>query len=111
MSPIDSRALLQTLLTTKINFEKLLAQQVFTLILSILSSFCICCAIYKIYTFFCLSGYFIGFTQFGNSSHCFNSDKFRDTAPKKVNISLDNLYENIGVQKLRADSVMMVLFF
>ena len=118
-------------LTAKINFEKLLAQQVFTLSfrlsqsrshgflvwcgrtrherslarsfalrvrrsydlasrslsryalksstceqvylsLSILSSFCICCAIYKMYTFFCLSGYFIGFTQFGNSSYCFN---------------------------------------
>jgi len=111
MSPTDSRALFQTSLTTKINFEKLLAQQVFTLSLSIVSSFCICCAIYKMYTFFCLSGYFIGFTQFGNSSHCFNFDKFRDTAPKKVNISLENLYEDIGVQKLRVDNVMMVLFF
>ena len=43
---------------------------------------CLRCSCYVTYTFFsCFEQLFLCFTQFGGGQHCFNFDKFHDTAP------------------------------
>ena len=46
---------------------------------SIRASFCICCAIYTIFS--CFEQLFLCFCQFGGSWHFLNFDKFRDAVP------------------------------